>query len=507
MMRKPVSVLLFPILPIFAVFQMLMFSGCTGEDRNPNVVIIYTDDQNFENIGVYGGNVLTPNMDRIANEGARFNSFYVSSPVCTPSRYSLITGRYAVRSRVLQENQPTDQPAFIRWNTFLSKKEKTSAHLFKEAGYVTGMVGKYHLGGEFGYLGGDESYDDPAVKDTIAAIYRKWQRNVKEVAGFDYVESLYGNNMHIIGVPKSMQYHNMEWITKGAVDFIDLYKDRPFFLYMAPTLPHVPGPLESLKADPRVTAAGMLDAPITGVQPSRESVFERTRAAGIDDENSPLTWLDDGIGAVLERLEKYGLMENTIIVFASDHQSPRAKMTCYEYGANAPGAIMWKGKIKPHQVLDALVTNVDIVPTILELAGIDPPGDYEMDGKSWVALLNGTKSSIHESLYLEVVYQRAIVTKDWKYIAVRFPDRVNEIITPDNRREFTIEGNRGEDRYHNERYFPGYYDDDQLYYLIDDKGEQHNLASDPAYAGKLAEMKLMMKEYSKNLPFAFGEFK
>jgi arylsulfatase A-like enzyme len=200
-------------------------------------------------------------------------------------------------------------------------------------------------------------------------------------------------------------------------------------------------------------------------------------------------------------------MENTIIVFASDHQSPRAKMTCYEDGANAPGAIMWKGKIKTGQVHDALVANVDIVPTILELAGLDQAENYEIDGKSWAGLLNGTKSSIHESLYLEVVYQRAVVTKDWKYIAVRFPDKVNEVITPENRREFTIEGKRGKDRYHNESQFPGYYDDDQLYYLVDDRGEQNNLANDPKYADKLEEMKLIMKDYSRDLPYAFGEFK
>jgi arylsulfatase A-like enzyme len=491
----------------FVLLPCLVWTGCRENGRKPNVVIIYTDDHNFEHIGVYGGKVLTPNLDRIANEGIRFNRFYVSSPVCTPSRYSLITGRYAVRSKILQKNQPTDQPAFIRWNTFLSEEERTSAHLFREAGYVTGMVGKYHLGGEFGYLGGDESYDDPAVRDTLATIYTTWQEHVRKVAGFDYVESLYGNNLHIIGVPKSMQYHNMEWITKGAVDFIDRYKDRPFFLYMATTLPHVPGPLESLKADPRIIAAGMLETPITGVQPTRESVFERARAAGIPDENAPMTWLDDGIGAILERLEKYGLMENTIIVFASDHQSPRAKMTCYEDGANAPAAMMWKGRISPGRVHDALVSNVDIVPTLLELAGIDRPADYQMDGNSWVGLLDGTDAEVQASLYLEVVYQRAVVTRDWKYIAVRFPERVNERITPDNRREFTIEGMRGQDRYLNDTIFPGYYDDDQLYFLRDDKSEQHNLAGDPEHADKLEEMKLLMKAYSRDLPYAFGEFK
>jgi arylsulfatase A-like enzyme len=377
------------LLILAAACQVFIFSGCTEKVRKPNVVIIYTDDHNFGHIGAFGGRVLTPNLDRIVNEGARFNRYYVSSPVCTPSRYSLLTGRYAIRSVYLQKTQPTDQPAYIRWNTFLSKEEKTMAHLFREAGYATGMVGKYHLGGEFGYLGGDESYDDPVVRDTLAAIYRRWQQHVRDVAGFDYVESLYGNNLHIIGVPKSMQFHNMEWITKGAIDFIDQYRERPFFLYMATTLPHVPGPLESLKADPRITAAGMLEEPITGVQPSRESVLERTRAAGIPDENAPLTWLDDGMGAVLDRLDKHGLMENTIIVFASDHQSPRGKMTCYEDAANAPAAIMWQGKIRPGQVHDALVSNVDIVPTLLELAGIERPADYRTDGKSWASQRSG----------------------------------------------------------------------------------------------------------------------
>jgi arylsulfatase A-like enzyme len=496
------AVILIPLL------VSLLFGSCTKKENDkPNVIIIYTDDHNFEHIGVYGGDVLTPNIDKIANGGALFKRLYVSSPVCTPSRYSLITGRYAVRSKELQKHQSTDQPAFIRWNTFLNEEDKSSAHLFKDSGYVTGMVGKYHMGGEFGFLGGDENYDDPAVRDTINAIYKIWQQNVKDVAGFDYVESLYGNNMHIIGVPKSMQYHNMEWITKGAIDFIDQNKDEPFYLYFAPTLPHVPGPLESLKADPRITAAGMLDKPITDIQPSRKSVLERTRAAGIDDENAPMTWLDDGIGAVLDRLEEYGLMENTIIVFASDHQSPRAKMTCYEAAANVPGAIMWKGNIKPGQVIDALASNIDIVPTLLDFTSISSPDNYIIDGKSWRGLLAGETQKLHESLYLEVLYQRAVVTKDWKYIAVRFPDKINKEITPENRRQYNIEGRKGKDRFNNDTIFPAYYDDDQLYYLVDDKEEQNNLANDPKYADKLREMKLLMKEYCEGLPFSFGEFK
>jgi hypothetical protein len=99
------------------------------------------------------------------------------------------------------------------------------------------------------------------------------------------------------------------------------------------------------------------------------------------------------------------------------------------------------------------------------------------------------------------------VTKDWKYIAVRFPDKINKEITPENRRQYNIEGRKGKDRFNNDTIFPAYYDDDQLYYLVDDKEEQNNLANDPKYADKLREMKLLMKEYCEGLPFSFGEFK
>ncbi|MCP4413980.1 MAG: sulfatase-like hydrolase/transferase, partial [Gammaproteobacteria bacterium] len=294
-------------------------------------------------------------------------------------------------------------------------------------GYATGIVGKWHLGPDWEYIGGDEDYNDPGVKERVDKGYKIFTDYIKEVSGFDYAESIYGNNMHCIGIPKSMQYHNMEWITKGALDFIDQNKDKPFFLYMATTLPHAPGPVKSLNADPKITAAGFLDKPLD-VQPGREDVFRRTHEAGFEDEAAPTVWLDDGVGSLLDRLDELNLAENTIIIFTSDHQSP-GKMSCYEAAASAPAMIRWKGKIKPNQTSDELVTNVDIVPTILELCGINPKQPQEYDGQNLGPLLKSQNPVDRKSVYLEVIYTRAVVSDEWKYIAVRFPKEIQKNIT------------------------------------------------------------------------------
>ncbi|MFI3240492.1 MAG: sulfatase-like hydrolase/transferase, partial [Bacteroidales bacterium] len=319
-------------------------------------------------------------------------------------------------------------------------------------------------------------------------------------------ECIYANNLHAVGLPIPMQQHNMEWVTKGALDFLDSCNDdEPFFLWFSTTVPHVPSRLESLEGDARITPAGLLDKPIEGVQPSRASVLERTRARGIDDKDAGMLWLDDGIRAVFNRLEEMGVLDNTLIVFASDNGETKGKMTCYQAAAHLPAFIYWKGKIMP-STSDELTSNLDILPTIMELSGLDAT-DCNFDGESWVDMMFNNTPLKRKAICTEVVYQRAVITKDWKYVATRFTPDVAKGITPENRKDYSIEGLVSKDRYHNQDFYPAYYDDNQLYNIKDDYNEQKNLYNDAEYADKADEMRELMAEFIATLPYDFGEYK
>ena len=501
------------------IISAVMFTGCTTNvSDKPNIVIIYADDLNFSQLGCYGGNFLTPNIDNLARGGARFDHYYASSPVCTASRYNLLTGRFAARSLDLERQFPAGDAALIRWNTFLIKGEKTVAHMLKDAGYVTGMVGKYHLyDNESGQkqLPPDADPGDPEVKRIISENYQAARNEICATAGFDYAESIYANNLHALGLPLSMQIHNMEWITSGALNFIVQNKDKPFFLYMATTIPHGPSPVASMKSDPRITPAGILREP-PAVQSLRPAVFERVKNAGLPENAAPITWLDDAIGTVYKKLTDLDLLENTVIILAGDHGGEKGKMTCYEGGAHAPAIAYWKNHIMAGTVIDEITANIDIAPTILELVNIQKPAAVKIDGLSLWPLLQGQKTGLREAQYLEVTYTRGVVTDEWKYIAVRFPKDVAEKIASENGLKFNQEGQpvitdvvAGEvrARYGVARDYPGYYDSDQLYHLKSDPDEQNNLAFNPQYLSKVNELNLKLKEFSRDLPHAFGEFK
>lgn len=511
-----------PLLPrgIASTFLALLALAMTvadaksADDRSrPNFLIIYTDDQDVSEMGCYGGRVSTPNMDRLASEGVRFARYYLSSPLCSSSRYSALTGQYVSRSRGLLEECPTTDPPLILWNSPLLPDDFTIARALKEHGYATGMVGKWHNGlPELKDVAPDADPRDPDIAAVISENYARICDFIRQRAGFEYVQSIYGTNYRWLPIPKSLMFHNQEWLTRGAIDFIEQNADRPFFLYVATTIPHHPLPEASLRADPRATPAGWLDESPEGVQPSREDVLRRAEKAGSVHGTWPgLAWLDDGAGALLDKLDALGLADNTVVILASDNEK-LGKMTCNL--GKAPCLIRWPGRIPHGEVCDKFVSNIDIVPTILDACGAQPPPGTPIDGRSWLPLFEDPGTNWRDSLYLEVTRTRGVVARDWKYIATRFPEAVQQKITPENRREYNQEGalyatgsttQRVRGGVH--RNFPGYYDDDQLYDLRSDPREQHNLAGSPAHAEKLREMKERLRAYSQRLPHPFGEFK
>lgn len=484
-----------------------------AEAKRPNIVFIVTDDQEFESIGAYGGKVLTPHIDSLARDGVRFTRAYATTPVCTPSRYACLTGQFASRcdDAFFLEKNPYGTQSQVKWDTELKERGAvTVASLLRQAGYRTGFVGKWHNGPRsnkpheweeagFEQYPRDADPADPAIADKLEHNQRRMSELVK-ARGFDYAESIYWGNIPQMKL-NALHRHNQEWITKGALDFIDTNRDKPFFLYMATTLEHGPNPLRSLKSDPRITGEGMLDEPLR-VQPSRESVLERVKKAGLPEAAAPSTWLDDGVGAVLRKLRELNLEKDTLVIFFNDHGN-KHKATLYEGGVRTPCLMRYPRKVKPGQVCEALVANIDFLPTMLEASGadIEPPERHRIDGKSLVPLATGEVDALRDDLYLEIGFTRAIVTPRYKYLAVRIPEGARK---PEGKRYHVNTCVPIQKRV--EPLHPGYWDADQLYDLEKDPRERTNLAADPEYRKTVDDMKRRLDRYMKTFRHHFGEF-
>jgi arylsulfatase A-like enzyme len=281
---------------------------------------------------------------------------------------------------------------------------------------------------------------------------------------------------------------------------------------MAPTLVHGPSAVKSLQSDRRTTPLGYIEVP--DVQPSRQSVLDRARQARAEEgrriveKAAGSIWLDDGVGAVLGRLDDLGLADKTLVLLASDNGNV-AKFTCYDGGARLPMVARWKDVIQPGAVCGKLVSNLDFAPTLFEIAGIKPPSEMLLDGQSIVKALKGDPSYRRDSLFLEITTERAVVTGDsFKYIAVRYLPEVQKQV--DRGEEFNHWCQPLQSATHtyraDERY-PGYFDQDQLYDLNEDPAERKNLAGEPAGQARLARMQDLLRRYSATLPHTFGEFK
>lgn len=504
--------------------------------QRPNIVVIFTDDLDFDEINglrpfsdsALAGKPLndrpplTPNLDRLVNESVLFTQFHVVATVCTPSRYALLTGQHGSRSASLQRQHPVTGPANVEFNTDIQPGQWHLARGLKDAGYTVGIVGKWHLtdvrvsdlvvrppicdytGKEFG------SQDPllPANATRVRAAYDRAIAYLRQDIGWDFASSIYLANANQLGLPKPLWEHenNMEWFTAGALQFLEQQKDRrkPFFLYLAPNIPHGGGGERFAQANPRATPEGLADWHL-GAQPAREDVLRRIREAGANPGLAWATWLDDGIGAILKHLELAAIAQDTLVLFSSDQQT-HGKWTCYE-GARVPLMLRWPRKIAPGSRNDALLASTDLAPTLLELAGgtLPRPGQAIVDGRSFAPLLRGDALP-ERPVLIEMGYGRGIVSQGWKYIAVRFPSRVNEKIKSLGRKP-NLMGNFQPEKERMQANWPSFGESDQLFHLREDPLERNNLAADPAQAAKLEEMRGQLKQALAQLPHVFGEFK
>ncbi|WP_146600625.1 sulfatase family protein [Novipirellula aureliae] len=367
-----------------------------SSDR-PNFVLILTDDQGYADLSCFGGNhVVTPNIDRMAKEGARLTSFYAAAPLCTPSRAALMTGCYPKRIDMdVGSSLEVELPNVPEGKLFpvalagdgkgLNPKELTIAEVAQSVGYKTGMFGKWHLGDQLEFLptrqGFEEFFGLPYSHD----IYPMHPR--QKFFNFPPLPLLEGER--VIEQNPNADYLTRR-ITERAVGFIREHKDEKFFLYVAHPIPHGP-----LAASPEIKEAY---ASIASTDKTKAGIY-----------STAIFEIDWSVGEILKTLKETGIDENTVVLFTSDNgpagrngsAKPLSggKGKTLEGGMRVPAVIRWPNVIPAGSDTDELLTAMDVLPTFANLSGAALPDDLVMDGKDMMpTLFHGTESP-HEYFY------------------------------------------------------------------------------------------------------------
>ena len=384
------------ILPVFTILCACRYAGFEETPGKPNVVIIYSDDQGFGDVSFNQHHcpIYTPNIDRITNEGVIFSQGYVCAPTCAPSRAGLMTGRYPQRMGIYNVNDPFQA---------LPVNEKIAPQFFKEHGYITGLIGKWHLGGEYFKEKFPIRRGFGRFYGWLDSTHDYWKANTGRSHSYGACgyAPLYDQEDPV----EKMDQYLTRQLTQKALEFIDENNDKPFFLYVAHHCAHVP-----------------LHVP--------EETYNKYNPVGLG-ENTITTRamyeeLDKSIGAILDRLEKYDIRNNTFIIFQSDNGGgePEAqlnwiyrggKFTLLEGGLRVPTAISWPAGIPGNKIYGYPVMNIDFLPTLLAAAGIQ--SDKEFDGVNLLPYLRGEiKELPHEQLFWSTGRYLAVREGDWKLV-------------------------------------------------------------------------------------------
>ncbi len=366
--------------------------------RPPNIIMLFADDMGYGDLGCYGHPTLrTPNIDRMAEEGTRFTSFYAAAPVCTPSRVGLLTGRYPVRA-----GQPNNLGPDSKGGLPLS--EVLIPQVLKTRGYKTKAIGKWHIGHQpkehLPTSRGFDSYLGLLYSNDMIPPWVKTNRPLQLYRDTEPVETV------------TDQSNLTEIYTAEAVKFIRSARGGPFFLYLPYAMPHLP-----------------VSAP--------QRMRGRSRAGLYGDVIETLDW---SAGEILRTVKGLGLDSNTMVVFATDngpwHNLPQrmlqkgvepwhtgtknllrgAKGTTYEGGQRVPGIVRWPGVVRPRQVAMDMASTLDLFPTFARAAGAEMPKDRVYDGFDLMPVLRGQGPSPRNTFhYFRGRTLEAIREGSWKY--------------------------------------------------------------------------------------------
>lgn len=478
----------------------------------PNIIIINVDDiVGGQHFGFEGRDCLTPAIDGLAAGGINFTEAFAASTVCGPSRYALLSGRWPSRNtsaNFLSKFPVGTLDRFGVSDTELEDDGENIGAWLQQAGYRTGFVGKAHVwDDDYKFTSNWASKGlitypkiaDPAVDSAVNGAMKHNHRVLSQrmqTVGFDFVSGFYSANLLELR-NDHLNVHNQEWITKNALDFIEENHEQRFFLYMAPTVNH--GPVrddlgKTIGADPRYTGEGFIANPDFTFMPTRQEIRDEVVGAGKQLISARETWIDYSIAALQAKLAQHNLTNDTLIIFTSDHGekalnvSPTdwGKSSLNDLGMRVPLVMNWpNGIASGGRVYSELVSQVDFVPTLLELAGVSNLPTRPIDGVSLVPVFNGSSAPLREEVFCELGYARAVRTKTSKYIALRYSQAVHnkiengdlfpkhgtgELIEP--RPYYTNNSSLG---FNVSRSSPNYFDDDQVYDLQADPDEETNV--------------------------------
>ena len=419
----------------------------------PNIVFILADDLGWAELGCYGNTFNeTPNLDRLATEGMRFTQAYAAAPVCSPYRAALMTGQYPARVGITDYLRPNDQ-------NHLSVTYTTIAEVLKDAGYATGIIGKWHLTGYANH--GAEEFP-PSVHGFAETIVSE----NRGIGGGSYFHPYHFNKeieKRLPGREYLVDRCNLE-----AVEFIERHKNEPFFLYLSHYAVHT-----KLDGKPEIVARFESD---TGAGKGYKAGSNNPHLA------AQLKSIDEGVGLIVEKLAELDLAENTIVIFTSDNGGDGSvtsndplragKSTLYEGGIRIPLVVRYPRMVPPSTVCKTPTCNIDFYLTFCQLAGVEPDAAQHMDGVSILPLLRNPQAELQRyELYWHYPLAKphflggrssgAIRKGDWKLI------------------EFFDTG------------------EIELYNLGDDAGEKNNVTD--RMPGKAAELRKLLQQWRKDM--------
>lgn len=386
----------------------LVVPGCMAErqrrivnlqtHRKPNFVFILIDDLGWADVGCYGSSFYeTPNIDELAKEGMRFTSAYAAGPVCSPTRASIMTGKYPARLKLTNflvgDRRGKLNPAHYVHQ--VSLEEVTIAEALKEAGYINCFVGKWHLGGK-SYWPEDQGFDINIGGTNSGApksyFWPQWQ-----------------GNPPIEGRPGE---YLTDRLTDEALRFLEGNKDKPFLLYLSHYAVHLPlQAKQNMIEKYQAKGANLPPSKIPRFLPegnnqTRQMQDHPVFAAMVES-------MDESVGRVMKKLKELGIADNTIVIFTSDNGGTSTaeghptsniplragKGWLYEGGIREPLIIKWPGVTKPGSICDVPVVSTDFFPTMFEMAGLSTKPQQHIDGVSLVPLLKGKKSLDREAIF------------------------------------------------------------------------------------------------------------